>query len=144
MLSIRRALIPVLLVAGAVPAVVLAATPKEGYYIDPALQVYINVRGAPPKVKSFQGPCLQTPQGGGQDVSTGGYILNKKLAISKKGKFSYSGKVKLQIGTDTSRVKVKINGKFKGGKAKGTVTFPQGECNKTTFTGKYYGKNPQG
>ena len=144
MLNTRRILVAGIVAAAAVPAVVFAATPKVGYYIDPKLQVYIDVRGAPPHVKSFQGPCLKTPQGGGQDVSTGGYILKRKLPISSKAKFSFSGTVKLQIGTDTSRVKVKINGKFKSGKAKGTVTFPQGECNKTTFTGKYYGKNPQG
>ena len=144
MFNMRRALVAGIVVAAAVPAVVLAATPKVGYYIDPKLQVYIDVRGTPPHVKSFQGPCLRTPQGGGQDISTGGYIINRKMSISSKAKFSFSGKVKLQSGTDISHINVKINGKFKSGKAKGTVTFPQGECNKTTFTGKYYGKNPQG
>jgi hypothetical protein len=144
MFNMRRALVAGILAAAVVPAVVFAAAPKVGYYIDPALQVYINVRGAPPHVKSFQGPCLKTPQGGGADISTGGYMINRKMSISSKGKFSFSGTVKLQTGSTPSHVKVKIAGKFKSGKAKGTVTFPQGECNKTTFTGKYYGKNPQG
>jgi hypothetical protein len=151
MLSTRRArltaLVGLVVVAAALPAAVLAAQPKTGVYIDPKLQVYVEVRGAPPHVKRFQGPCLVTPQGGGPAVQSGGYILNKNLKISTKGKFSYNGKVKLQAGDGSdSRVKVKIAGRFKHGKAKGTVTFDSttSACNKTTFSGKYYGKNPQG
>jgi len=149
MLSTRRARLTALAVlvvlAAALPAVVLAAQPKGGYYIDPELQVYVIVKGDPAHVKSFQGPCLVTPDGGGAPSQQGGYILKKKLKISKKGKFSYRGKVTLQ-GLSESRIKVKIAGKFKKGKAKGTVTFLDKDtaCEKTTFTGKYYGKNPQG
>jgi hypothetical protein len=138
------ALAVLVVLAAALPAVVLAA-PKGGYYIDPEVQVYVIVSGDSTHVKSFQVPCLVAPEGGGAPSQQGGYVLKKKLKISKKGKFSYSGKVKLQS-LSTTRVKIKIAGKFKGGKAKGTVTFPDKDtgCEKTKFSGKYYGKHPQG
>lgn len=146
--STRRARLAVVLslatAAAVLPAVVLAS-PKAGYYIDPKLQVYIQTSGDASVIKSFQAPCFIKPQGGGEPTQQGGWVLKKHLKISKKGKFSYSGKVKLQS-TDTSTIKVKIAGGFKKGKAKGTIKYDSASsfCEKTTFTGKYYGKHPQG
>jgi hypothetical protein len=130
--------------AAVLPAVVLAS-PKAGYYIDPQLQVYVQTSSDASVIKSFQAPCLITPQGGGEPTQQGGWVLKKHLKISKKGKFAYSGKVTLQS-SSTSRIKVKIAGRFKSGKAKGTITYDRASsfCEKTTFSGKYYGKHPQG
>jgi hypothetical protein len=146
--SSRRArltvLLAVLVVAAVVPAVVLAAQPKTGVYIDTKIQTYVDVRGNPPHVKTFNGQCYFTPQGTEEPVQSGGYALTKHLNISSKRKFSYSGKIKLTTNVGTSRVPVKIKGRFKSGKATGTVTFPKGNCDKSTFDAKYYGKNPMG
>jgi hypothetical protein len=146
--STRRARLAVALslaaAAAVLPAVVLAS-PKAGYYIDPQLQVYVQTSNDASVIKSFQAPCFITPQGGGEPTQQGGWILKKHLKISKKGKFSYSGKVKLQS-SSTSNIKIKIAGGFKKGKAKGTITYDRASssCEKTTFSGKYYGKHPQG
>jgi hypothetical protein len=146
--STRRARLAVALslaaAAAVLPAVVLAS-PKAGYYIDPQLQVYVQTSNDASVIKSFQAPCFITPQGGGEPTQQGGWILKKHLKISKKGKFSYSGKVKLQS-SSTSNIKIKIAGGFKKGKAKGTITYDpaSSSCEKTTFSGKYYGKHPQG
>jgi hypothetical protein len=141
----RLAAIPALAAAAAILPAVVLASPKAGYYIDPQLQVYIQTTNDASKIKSFQAPCFITPQGGGQPTQQGGWILKKHLKISKKGKFSYSGKVKLQS-SSTSTIKIKIAGGFKKGKAKGTITYDPAttSCEKTTFTAKYYGKHPQG
>jgi hypothetical protein len=141
-----RRLIPVAFVVAAVvvPAVVLAS-PKPGYYIDTKLQIYIYTTNDASKIKSFNAPCYVKPQGGGEATQQGGWLLTKHLKISKKGKFSYNGKVKLSS-TDTSTIKIKIAGGFKKGRAKGTITYDPAtsSCEKTTFSGKYYGKHPQG
>jgi hypothetical protein len=142
---VRRIILAVLALAVLVPAVVLAAAPKTGVYIDTKLQVYVDVRGNPPHVKHFQGPCLRTPQGGGDPVQSGGFEITKHLKITKKRKFSFKGKATLHS-FDDSRVGIKLDGRFKGGKAKGTVKFTDSEppCDAYTFTAKYYGKHPQG
>jgi hypothetical protein len=143
---VMRRLIPVpLAVAAAVLPAAVLASPKPGYYIDPKLQVYIHTNNAASKVTSFNAPCYVKPQGGGDATQQGGWTLTKRMKISSKGKFSYKGKVKLSS-FDTSTIKIKIAGRFKKGKAKGTVTYDAAtsSCEKTTFTGKYYGKNPQG
>jgi hypothetical protein len=141
----RLAVVPALAAAAAILPAVVFASPKAGYYIDPKLQVYIQTSSDASVIKSFQAPCFITPQGGGEPTQQGGWILKKHLKISRKGKFSYSGKVKLQS-LSTSRIKIKIAGGFKKGKAKGTITYDpaSSSCEKTTFSGKYYGKHPQG
>ena len=141
----RLAVLPALVATAAVLPAVVLASPKAGYYIDPKLQVYIHTNNAATKVTSINAPCYVKPQGGGEATQQGGWLLTKHLKISKKGKFSYNGKVKLSS-FDTSNIKIKIAGRFTKGKAKGTITYDPAtsSCEKTTFTGKYYGKHPQG
>jgi hypothetical protein len=146
--SLRRrllALAATTLVMAGPPAVAFAATIKDGYYIDPKLQVYVIAGGGGTVIKSFQGPCMITPQGGGDASQQGGYIIKKHLKVSSAGKFSYTGKTTLRS-FDNSVINIKVAGQFKAGKAKGTITFDgkTAFCNTLTFSGKYYGKHPQG
>jgi hypothetical protein len=113
--------------------------------VDPKLQVYIVVKSAGSVVKSFQSPCLVTPAGGAQ-TTQGSFILKKHVKVSKKGTFSYAGPATLQETYRKVAINVTIAGRFKHGKAKGTVTFDAATaaCEKTTFSAKYYGLHPQG
>jgi hypothetical protein len=132
-------------VMAGLPAVALAAKIKDGYYIDPKLQVYVIAGGGGTIIKSVQGPCMITPEGGGDAGQQGGYVIKKHLKVSGSGKFAYDGKTTLQSGSK-SVIKIKVAGQFKSGKAKGTITF-DGEtslCNTISFSGKYYGKHPEG
>ena len=139
------ALIATAFVMLGLPAVALAATIKDGYYIDPKLQVYVVSGAGGTIIKSFQGPCMITPQGGGEASQQGGYVIKKHLKVSSAGKFSYDGKTTLQASSKTV-IDIKVAGQFKGGKAKGTITFDAktAYCNTLSFSGKYYGKHPQG
>lgn len=131
----------------ATPAV--AGTPKQGYYIDPGKQVYVIVTKDRKAIKSFQGNCYVKGQDGtpqaSASLSTG---KSTRIKISAGGAFSFTGTLYLpgaNAGTKTS-LKAKVTGSFKGGKAKGTYEASKGDfsCLSTSFSGKYYGVNPQG
>jgi hypothetical protein len=141
LLRVRLITLAVALAAFAAVAAVAVAAPRTGYYIDPPIQVYLKTKGN--KIKSFQAPCFVEAGTGGQDVQNGGFVI-KGLHISKKGKFHYKGKVKLQ-NAGTSKVNVNIKGKI-GKKATGSYEFtdPGSACHGKSFKAKYYGKNPQG
>ena len=122
-----------------------AATPKHGYYIDPTLQVYVVVNASRTSISSFQAPC-QVKGSDGKLVQNGGFLLPKsKHPKLSGGAFSYSGNVTLT--TDSkSVVKVKVTGKFTGGKIKGKVTLDQTKtaCAPYSYSSRFYGVNPQG
>jgi hypothetical protein len=52
----------------------------------------------------------------------------------------------VQVGRTGFLIKIKVAGQIKAGKAKGTITFDgtTAYCNTLSFSGKYYGKHPQG
>jgi hypothetical protein len=145
--SSRRlpALVATVLVMAGLPAAAHAAAIKDGYYIDTKLQVYVVAGGGGTMIKSFQGPCMITPQGGGEASQQGGYTIKKHFKVSSAGKFAYDGKTTLQS-SSKSVINIKVAGQIKNGKAKGTITFDgkTASCNTLTFSGKYYGKHPHG
>lgn len=131
----------------AAPAV--ADTPKRGYYIDPAQQVYVIVTKDRKAIKSFQGACNVKNAETGQISQTGSIYTGKatRIKVGPSGSFSYSGTLLLPNSYGPAyRIKGKVTGSFKNGKAKGTyqVTGTGAACEPTTFSGKYYGVNPQG
>ena len=138
-----------LAVLGLAAAPAVADTPKQGYYIDPSSQVYVIVTKDRKAIKSFQGNCnFKTATG--DPTSSGSLYTGKatRIKIGPSGSFSYSGTLLLPSGSGgpATRVKGKVTGSFKNGKAKGTyeVTTAGVACEKTTFSGRYYGVNPKG
>jgi hypothetical protein len=138
------ALVATAVVMLGLPAVALAAKIKDGYYIDTKLQVYVIAGGGGTIIKTFQGPCMITPEGGTQSQQ-GGYVIKKHLKVSSAGKFSYDGKTALQS-NGKSVINIKVAGQIKNGKAKGTISFDgtTAYCDTLNFSGKYYGKHPEG
>jgi hypothetical protein len=138
-------LVATVLVMAGLPAAAHAAAIKDGYYIDTKLQVYVVAGGGGTLIKSFQGPCMITPEGGGDASQQGGYVIKKHFKVSSSGKFAYDGKTTLQA-NGKSVIDIKVAGQIKNDKAKGTITFDAktAYCNTLTFSGKYYGKHPHG
>jgi len=130
----------------AAPAV--ADTPKQGYYIDPASQVYVIVTKDRTKVKSFQAACMVKGSDGKLVQSSSIYTAKSKRISIKKGAFSYAGTVLIPdaYGGSPKRIQAKITGKFTNGKAKGTyeITTAGYTCEKVSYSGKYYGVSPEG
>lgn len=124
-----------------------ADTPKRGYYIAPADQVYVIVSKDRKSIKSFQGNC-NFKDSSGAKTSSGSLYTGKatRIKISASGSFSYSGTLLLpdQYGGKPKRVKGTVTGSFKNGKAKGSYGSTAAGCELTTFSGRYYGVNPQG
>ena len=150
MLSTRRArlavLLPVAVAVVAVPAVAHAAAPRNGYYIEPRFGVYVQVARSGTLVREFQASCMITPDGGGAPTQQGGFVIRRSLPISARGsRFSYEGRTTLQ-GYSATKIDVRVAGQFKNGKATGTITFDArtSYCEKVTFSGRFYGLNPQG
>lgn len=130
----------------AAPAV--ADTPKQGYYIDPTSQTYVIVTKDRTKVKSFQAACMVKNSTGQLVQNSSIYTAKSKRIKISKGSFSYTGTVLMPdaYSSKPTRLQAKITGTFKNGKAKGTyeITTAGTNCEKVTYSGKYYGVNPQG
>ena len=130
----------------ALAGVALAAgKPKRGTYIDTALQVYITTTKDVSAIKSFQAPC-STKLPSGETRSGGSMTVSRKIKLNAKGGFTYTGNAKIYTSNPTPDVaKVTIKATYRGGKYKGTATFPSKYgCDVTAFNAKYYGVNPQG
>jgi hypothetical protein len=137
-----------LAVLGLAAAPAVADTPKQGYYIDPANGVYVIVTKDRTKVKSFQASCMVRGTDGKLVQNSSIYTAKTKRIKIKKGAFSYTGTMLFPdaYSSTPKRVQAKITGAFKNGKAKGTyeITTAGYSCEKVSYSGKYYGVNPQG
>ncbi len=134
-----------IVLGAAVPAI--ADTPKQGYYIDAKTQTYVIVTAKRNSVKSFQAACL-IRQADGTTTQSGSIYLakTKRIKVKANGSFKYEGTALLPSSSGKpTQVHLKVNGKFTGGKAKGTY-MPGADtaCLQSTFSGRYYGKHPQG
>jgi hypothetical protein len=131
--------------AAAEPAV--ADTPKPGYYIDAKTQAYVIVTAKRNAVKSFQAACM-IRQADGTTTQAGSVYLAKakRIKIKANGSFKYDGTALLPSSSGKRvQVHLKIDAKFSAGKVKGTYS-PGADtaCLTTPFSGRYYGKHPQG
>lgn len=125
------------LALAAAPA--MADTPKYGTYIDVKLQIYVKVNKTRTGVGNLMLPCMAAGQ------QRGAFKLPRRIGITSKGRFSFSGPATLIGLTSGKRYAVKLNGSFTKGRAKGTFSADAASgCEKTSFSAKYYGVNPKG